>query len=185
MVGEPFGPEAEPIDAELANAKVDAAAAERRRRRRERDLGGTEATCRGLLAGLRQAGDTAVFVTTSGRISASVVVVGDDCVQLDEVRGNVVTVRLDDLVAVEAPSSSSTGATADPDPPSPMHLSDVVAGYVDTALDVTLVVRGGGRLDGRVRSCGVDVAVVRPSGAGPATYVALDSVNEVWSSSMP
>jgi hypothetical protein len=180
MVGEPLGPEAE-----LANAKVDEAAAERRRRRRERDLSGTEATWLGVLAGLGRAGGTAVFVTTSGRISANVVVVGADCVQLDEVGGNVVTVRLDDLVAVESPSAGATGTTADPGSPSPLHLADVVAGYVDTALDVTLVVRGGGRLAGRVSSCGVDVAVVRPNGSGPTTYVALDSVNEVWSSSTP
>jgi hypothetical protein len=180
MVGEPLGPEAE-----LANAKVDEAAAERRRRRRERDLGGAEATCRGLLVGLGRAGGTAVFVTTSGRISANVVVVGVDCVQLDEVGGSAVTVRLDALVAVEVPSASPAGTVAEPGPPSPVHLADVVAGYVDSELDVTLVVRGGGRVAGRVSSCGVDVVVVRPSGAGPASYVALDSVNEVWSSSMP
>jgi hypothetical protein len=180
MVGEPLGPEAE-----LANAKVDEAAAERRRRRRERDLSGAEATWRGLLVDLGRAGATAVFVTTSGRISANVVVVGKDCVQLDEVAGNVVTVRLDELVAIEPPRTASTGAIADSAPPSPLHLADVVAGYVDTALDVTLVLRGGGRLAGRLSSCGVDVAVVRRGDSGPTTYVALDSVNEVWSSSMP
>jgi hypothetical protein len=180
MVGEPLGPEAE-----LANAKVEEAAAERRRRRRERDLSGAEATWRGLLARLGRAGGTAVFVTTSARISANVVVVGADCVQLDEVAGNVVTLRLDELVTIEAPAAGTAGATADPGSPPPLHLADVVAGYVDTALDVTLVVRGGGRLTGRVSSCGVDVAVVRPNGSRPTTYVALDSVNEVWSSSMP
>jgi hypothetical protein len=105
--------------------------------------------------------------------------------QLDEVGGQVVTVRLDDLVAVEAPSTGSAGATGDAEAPSPVHLADVIAGYVDTEVDLMLALRGGARLSGRVSSCGVDVAAVRPTGTAATTYVALDSVNEVWSSSMP
>ena len=180
MVGESFGPEAE-----LANAKVDDAAAERRRHRRERELGGTEATRRGLLAGLRGAAEPAVFVTSVGRISATVAAVGVDCVHLDETGGHVVTLRLDDLVAVEVARSSAEVGTAEPEAPAALHLADELAGYVDTGVVVTLRLRGGSRLDGEVTSCGVDVAVVRWSGGGPATYVALDSVNEVWSPSRP
>lgn len=181
MVDEPVGPEAE-----LADALVVEAAAARRRLRRERELGGAEATLRGLVTGLAEAGATAVVVTDLGhRLVGTIGDRGPDVVGVELAEGGVAAIRWSSVVAVETPGSEPTGATRPEGPDGPRHLADVVADYVDADLEVTLWLSGGTRVDGEIVSCGVDLVVVRPRGGGAASYVALESVNEVWSSSTP
>jgi len=87
------------------------------------------------------------------------------------------------VVAVE-PTDGRVGTGPDPQDTTDLHLADVVAGHVGTAIAVTFACTGGRTYEGTITACGLDVATLR-SGGGASSYVALDSVIEVWSSSAP
>jgi hypothetical protein len=121
--------------------------------------------------------------TPLGRVRGTPVAVGVDCLRVETPPGPLVTLRLTSVVAVEPMDGRRTLAT-DGVSGADLHLVDVVAGHAGDGTVVTLVCAGGRTFEGTVVSCGLDVTVLRASG-GPNCYVALDSVNEVWSSSMP
>ena len=178
MVTESFGP-----DHELAEAKVVAAADARRRLRREVEVTASEATFRGVLCATVEAGVPVAVATHDGRLRGIPIEVGVDCVRIETLAGQQVVVRLDSVVAVE-PSGTGPDLASDRAHPSSLHLADVVAGYVGTRVAVSLACAGGRTFEGLVTTCGLDVATLR-TGGGPSSYVALDSVNEVWSPSIP
>jgi hypothetical protein len=178
MADEATGP-----DLELAEAKVAAAADARRAVRREREVAAAEATMRGVLGELVAAAGPVVVVTERGRVGGTMAGAGIDFVEVETAGGQVASVRLDAVVAVEPSGEAAVlgraaGAEVD------RTLAEVVAGFVGTGEAVELVCRGGWAAEGVVTACGLDVATVR-RGGGPVSYVALDSVYEVWSSSMP
>jgi len=178
MVEESFGP-----DIELANARVAAAADARRQVRREAEVSAAEGTFQDVLSASVAAGVPVAIVTRHGRLRGIPVVLGTDCLQVETLGGQVVTVRVDAVVAVDL-TGGRLGSVPDQQRSSDLHLVDVVAGHVGTAVAVSLVCAGGRTFEGTITACGLDVATLR-SGGGASSYVALDSVNEVWSSSAP
>jgi hypothetical protein len=179
MVDEAAGP-----DLELAEAKVAEAAEARRALRREREVAAAEATLDGVLAELVAGGGPVSLVTERGRVRGTLVAAGIDFVELATTGGQVASVRTAALVAVEVAGDTgpafgrATGRGLD------RTLGELVADFVGTGEAVELVSRGGRTFEGVVTGCGSDVATVRGA-SGTVSYVALDSVNEVWSSSMP
>jgi hypothetical protein len=178
MVEESFGP-----DHELAEVQVAAAADARRRLRREVEVTASEATFRGVLSASVEARVPVAVATRHGRLQGTPVVMGADCVQIETLGGQIVTIRLETMVAVE-PTDGRTSLASDRADASDLHLVDVVAGHVGTTIAVSLACIGGRTFEGTITACGIDVATLR-SGGGASSYVALDSVNEVWSSSEP
>jgi hypothetical protein len=179
MVDEAAGP-----DRELAEAKVAAAADARRALRREREVAAAEATLDGVLHGLAAGGMPVVVVTERGRARGAVVATGIDFVELAATGGQIASVRVAAVVAVEVAGDAGQVLGLATRPGIDRTLGEVVADFAETGEAVELVCRGGRTFEGVVTGCGIDVATVRGAG-GAVSYVALDSVNEVWSSSMP
>ena len=169
-------------DVELARARVDDAVSARRGRRRERELLSAESRFVEILAGLAATGATVAVTTRSGRrIRGSIAAVGHDVIVV-ATAAQQITVRTGCVSSVEQPDARVVGG--DPGSVSDLHLVDVLCELADGETEVGVVAGDGARIDGVIESIGADVVVLRPVGRpAPVTYVALDSLSEVWSPS--
>lgn len=173
-------------DLEIGDARVAEAARRRRLRHHEAEIEAAEATFGGTLRALAELGAD-VAIRVGGRVDNVVVEnVDDDWMR---VRGDLGlgTVRVGAVSLVEpgyvtgAPLTASGASRGER-----IEISDEIAGFAGTGVPVQLVLTDGSRVGGEVVSCGIDVVHLRRHGATTAlTYVALDSVNELWSSSRP
>ena len=170
-------------DVALAGARVDAAVAARRGRRRERDLLMGDAHFVDILAGLAASSAPVVVSTVSGsRLQGSIVAVGPD-VAVVSIPSHQVAVRIRAISSVEQPGGPATAGDASS--VADIHLVDLLWELADGSTTVGVVPDGGQRIDGTIRSIGEDVVVLGPAERpGPTIYVALDSLNELWSPSV-
>lgn len=173
-------------DREIGDARVAEAADRRRRRRHEADVEAAESTFEGLLDALAEASATAT-IQVSGRRER--VVVETTAAGWIRVRGDqgLGTLRTRAIAFVEADGLTAAPiSTPKPSSAGSIEIADELAGFVGTEVPVLLILADGSRIAGEITAGGIDVVHLRRNGsASRRTYVALDSVNELWSSSRP
>lgn len=169
-------------DHALVAARLAEAAARRRARRREMELAGTELTLPGVLAGVAALGVPTVLLRGGRRSVVAVQVVGADMVAVTDEAGRAGFVRLAAIEALE-PGGAVGSVSAEP-VVTDRTFADALGDVVGTAEPVLLRTRHGTELRGSVTALGEDVVELHaPGPAGSRTYVALDSLSEVWLSS--
>lgn len=170
-----------PLDGWAAELRADAASQLRRREHWLRRQAADDVSVAGVLLDHAERG-TSVAVTTLGgvrhvgRVSGS----STEVVVLECERTRV-------LVAIDAVATVQTvpgpvGGTSDPvghrTARDHTTLADLLSHLVEGEVDVTLGLRGGDKVAGRLVSVGRDVALVRPSDRGPLVYARLSSVSD-------
>lgn len=173
-------------DSQLGALRVADAVRERRARHREAELLAAESSWFGLLTACAQLGvETTMLI--GGRRQVAVVEAASRTWVAVRADGCFGLVRADVIEAIEGVEVTADACHASGVPASepPLHLEDVLAGYSGTAAVVRLVPRSGGSITGIVEACGADVVHLRMRSGSRRCYVALDSVNELWSSSRP
>lgn len=139
------------------------------------------ATFAGLLVDLAERGSTVVVHTVTGRRHhGGLVVVGADYCVIRTASGAEPHLRLDCLATV-LPSQDERHAppTGDRAPVVDQLLVEVLGRAVDQRPRVVLIVRGGGRVAGELRSVGADVVTVALDGGRQhLCFVAAATITE-------
>ena len=136
----------------------------------------------GTLVDLAERRAVVAVRTESGRTHAGVVLaVGADHVRLRADSGAEPLVALSAIVTVRLRPGEARPATGERAPADDQRLLEALARAVEERPRVTLAVRGGEVLAGRLRSVGTDVVSVELDGdPGAGCYVAGAAITEVW-----
>lgn len=137
----------------------------------------------GTLIDLAERRSPVALRTEGGRTHHGVITtVGADHLRLRADSGSEPLVRLSAVVAVRVrPGEGQPAATGDRAPADDQRLLEALGRLVDERQRVTLVVRGGEVLAGRLRSVGQDVVSIDLDGEGGlGCYVPGPAITEVW-----
>ena len=136
----------------------------------------------GTLVDLAERRTMVAVRTDTGRTHHGIVLaVGADHLRLRAESGGEPLVRLSSIVSVRLRAGDAGPARGERAPVDDQRLLEALGRVVEERPRVTLVVRGGEVLAGRLRSVGTDVVSVELDGdAGAGLYVAGAAITEAW-----
>lgn len=171
------------LDSALGEMRVADAAEQRRVRRREAELAATETNWSGILTACERVGAPVAITVDGRRRVVTVDRVGEQWVLAHD-EHEVGAVRLASIEIVEPQQPTPLWMNTASEPPL-IDVAEELTSYLGTSLAVRLIATSGASVTGVVLACGSGVVCIGDERHRERSYVALDSLSELWSSSRP